>query len=150
MNKNSIVRLIRYNELDQLLKLYKHLNPNDPDLIQDQSLKILWDEIYNDPNIFYLVVEVNNEIVASCVLIIIKNLTRNAQPYGLIENVVTHSSYRNKGYGREVLLQAKAVAWEKKCYKIMLLTGSKKETTHKFYEQAGFIKGKKTGFLATP
>lgn len=39
------------------------------------------------------------------------------------------------------------IAKDNNCYKVMLLTSSKKEETLKFYEQAGFIRGKKIGFI---
>ncbi len=87
------------------------------------------------------------EIVASCTLAIIKNLTRNLRPYGLIENVITHPDYRRKGYGTEVLHKAVQIATEQNCYKVMLLTGSKSEDTLRFYKKAGFVQGVKTGFI---
>ncbi|UIO42337.1 GNAT family N-acetyltransferase, partial [Brevibacillus brevis] len=120
MEELAVVRQIQYDELNQLLSLYKHLNQDDPELIYDNNLKTHWDEIYNDPNMHYIVVEVNGKIVSSCVLVIIKNLTRNARSYGLIENVVTHLDYRRKGYGKLVLSKALEIAWNANCYKVML------------------------------
>ncbi len=37
-------------------------------------------------------------MVATCTLVVIPNLTRGGTPYALIENVVTHTDHRNKGY----------------------------------------------------
>jgi hypothetical protein len=39
-------------------------------------------------------------------------------------------------------------AWKAGCYKVMLQTGSKKESTHKFYSSCGFAGGEKFAFNA--
>jgi GNAT superfamily N-acetyltransferase len=149
MNNQAVIRHINRDELPHLLDLYKHLHKDDPKLSVDE-LESLWEQIYNDPNMHYLVADNESQLVASCVLVIIPNLTRNARPYGLIENVVTHHEYKRKGYGTKVLKKALEIAWEQNCYKVMLLTSSKEEGTIFFYENAGFKKGVKIGFIATP
>ena len=141
------IRKIRYEELPKLLSLYKQLHPDDPDVNENESLKELWDGIYNDPNLHYIVVEEDRELVASCNISIIKNLTRGLRPYGLIENVVTHKDYGKRGYGTKVLERAVEIAKEHNCYKVMLMTSSKSEETLRFYEKAGFVMGIKTGFV---
>lgn len=141
------VRFIKDDELEKLLALYHFLNPEDPVLIIDDELRRYWNSILSDPNLYYLVVEEDGMIVSSCALAIIKNLTRSARPYGLIENVVTHENYRNRGYGTAVLKKAIAVAAEHNCYKVMLMTSRKEESTLRFYEKAGFDRGEKTAFL---
>jgi len=122
--------------------LYKHLNPDDPDLKGTDYINKLWEEIFSDPNRYYIVVEEE-----SCILIIINNLTRSGRPFGLIENVVTNKEYRKKGYGTAILHKAVEIAKENNCYKVVLLTGRKEESVLRFYERAGFEKGIKTGFI---
>lgn len=143
----EVTRLIKYEELDELLHLYRQLHPDDPDVYENNELKDIWDSIYNNPNLYYIVVEVEGKIVSSCNMSITKNLTRNLRPYGLIENVVTDFNYRKKGHATKALNMAVNIAEDNNCYKVMLLTGSKKEETLKFYEQAGFFRGIKTGFI---
>jgi ribosomal protein S18 acetylase RimI-like enzyme len=142
-----VVRKIRYEELRDLLDLYRHFDNGDPVLPDSPELKELWGEIYSNPNWIYLVCEVDGKLVSTCTISLIKNLTRSARPYALIENVVTHREYRNKGYGKMVLKKAQDIARDYNCYKVMLMTGSKKEETLKFYESVGFRKGIKTGFV---
>jgi GNAT superfamily N-acetyltransferase len=139
-------RLIREDELKQLLSLYQYLNPDDPAL-DVEGIEKLWKEILSNPNYFYLIVEVDGVLVSTCNLTIVKNLTRKARPYGLIENVVTHPEHREKGYGTLVLRKAVEIARENNCYKVMLLTSQKDEPTLNFYEKAGFSRGEKTGFI---
>lgn len=148
LNMEATIRLIKKDELLGLLELYKHLNKEDPELENDDRLKIMWEQMYNNPDMHYVVADVNGKLVASCVLVVIQNLTRNARPYALIENVVTHSDHRRKGFGNAVLSKALEIAWQQNCYKVMLLTGSKEEGTLLFYEKAGFKKDIKTGFIA--
>lgn len=91
--------------------------------------------------------EVNGKIDSSCVCVIIPNLTRSVRPYAFIENVVTHGDYRNKGYATDCLNFAKKIAEENHCYKMMLLTGAKEESTLNFYRNAGYNDSDKTAFI---
>ena len=94
-----------------------------------------------------IVCEIDGKIVASCVCVIIPNLTRNVRPYAFVENVVTHGEYRKKGYATDCLNFAKKIAEENHCYKMMLLTGSKEESTLNFYRNAGYNSSDKTAFI---
>jgi GNAT superfamily N-acetyltransferase len=143
---NPIVQFIHHNDLAELLLLYRHLNPDDPE-IEPNQISELWNEIIKDEMMKIITVKLDDKIVASCVLTMIRNLTRNARPYGLIENVVTHSEYRRNGYGRMALTKAVDYAREKNGYKVMLMTGSKRVEVHKFYKSCGFQKDVKTGFI---
>lgn len=143
-----VIREIRKNELSKLLGLYTHLHRKDAPLPEKSELMSIWEEITTNPRLHYFVLVNEDEIVSSCTLSIIPNLTRGGRPYGLIENVVTHTEYRRRGFGTSILRHALEIAWKNKCYKVMLLTGSKDPVIHQFYEKTGFKKGIKTGFSA--
>lgn len=94
-----------------------------------------------------IVAEEDGRIVSSCVCVIIPNLTHNQRPYALIENVITDTNFRDKGFASKCLEFAKEIAVNENCYKIMLLTGSKIESTLDFYRKAGYNSEDKTAFI---
>ena len=141
-----MVREVTKNDLNELLELYLHLHE---DTIPEMSehLANTWDTIIEDENHHIIVNEIDGKIVSSCVCVIIPNLTRGIRPYAFVENVVTHSDYRGKGYASQCLNFAKEIALKSNCYKMMLLTGSKDEKTLNFYGNAGYNSSDKTAFI---
>ncbi|MGN0473073.1 MAG: GNAT family N-acetyltransferase [Lachnospiraceae bacterium] len=141
-----MVREANRNDLDEILQLYLYLHEtNIPE--DSEQLRNTWDCIMKDTNYHLIVCEVDGKIVASCVCVIIPNLTRNVRPYAFVENVVTHGDYRKKGYATDCLNYARQLAKEEHCYKMMLLTGSKEESTLRFYRNAGYNSSDKTAFI---
>lgn len=141
-----MIREARESDLQEVLQLYLFLHETSVPKDSEQ-LRKTWDNILNDENHHLIICEVDGKIVASCVCVIIPNLTRNVRPYAFVENVVTHREYRGKGYATACLKYAKQIAEEAHCYKIMLLTGSKKESTLNFYRNAGYNSSDKTAFI---
>ncbi len=140
-----MIREARPDELNEILELYLNLHedtiPEDSD-----NLRKTWAQIMDDPNHHLIVNEMDGKIVSSCVCVIIPNLTRGVRPYAFVENVVTHKDYRCRGLAGECLDYAKQIAIRENCYKMMLLTGSKKSSTLRFYEKAGYDCTTKTAF----
>ena len=137
---------IKDSELDALLELYLCLHEEGiPE--HDLHLEQTWEQITADPNHHIIVNEIDGKIVSSCVCVIIPNLTRGVRPYAFVENVVTHTEYRKRGYAGECLDYARKIASDNNCYKMMLLTGSKRPETLNFYKNAGYNSDDKTAFI---
>lgn len=141
-----MIREITEKDFEGLMELYTQLHDN-PIPEKTQDIKDLWNKILNDKDHHIIVAEEDGKIVSSCVCVIIPNLTHNQQPYAFIENVITNEKYRNKGLATACLEYAKKIAEANNCYKLMLLTGSKKESTLNFYRQAGYNSEDKTAFI---
>ena len=141
-----MVREVRKEDLNALLELYLFLHEDSIPEMNDH-LADVWNMIIEDRNHHLIVNEIGGKLVSSCVCVIIPNLTRNVRPYAFVENVVTHGDYRGKGYATECLDYAKKIAEKENCYKMMLLTGSKKPETLRFYENAGYNSSDKTAFI---
>jgi N-acetylglutamate synthase-like GNAT family acetyltransferase len=136
-------------DVNDLQELYlKHLINNSPlePQINEEWSKLI-EKFSNDEDYHLIVGVVDGKIVCSVTLIVIRNLTHNLRPYSVMENVVTHSDYRCKGYASSLIEYASNIAGIKNCYKIMLMTGSKRESTLNFYKQNGFSINDKTACL---
>ena len=144
--KIKMVREARKEDLPEILKLYLYLHEESiPE--QSDSLSNTWKQILEDANHHLIVNEVAGKIVSSCVCVIIPNLTRNVRPYAFVENVVTHIDFRGRGLASECLEYAKQIAKQLNCYKMMLLTGSRKKEILDFYKNAGYNSTDKTAFI---
>ena len=141
-----MIRELTENDFDGLMQLYTHLHDN-PVPQKSGEILALWQRILNDKDHHIIVAVENDRIVSSCVCVIIPNLTHGQQPYALIENVVTDPQYRGRGLATACLDYAREIAQNNGCYKMMLLTGSKLESTLKFYERAGYNRQDKTAFI---
>lgn len=143
------IRRAKSSDVADLQELYLRYLTNQPPAepqIEEDWVRLI-DEVSTNANYNILVGVEDGKVVSSVTLIVIPNLTHNLRPYALIENVVTHQDYRGKGYASALLQRASEMAADRGCYKVMLMTGSKKESTLNFYRQNGYNSDEKTAFI---
>ena len=144
------IREVSESELQALLSLYAHLHADDAPLPSAALVQAVWQELLRDGRHVRLGGYVQGQLIASCVVAVIPNLTRGCRPYALVENVVTHAGHRGQGHGKAVLQEALRRCWARGCYKAMLMTGRKDASTLQFYASAGFDGDDKRAFIARP
>lgn len=135
-----IIRKAESKDANELKSLYfEYLTHFPPKEEQNMDLwKQLLEKFEKDENMHLLVVEEEGKVVSSVQMAVIETLTHNVRPYAVIENVVTHADYRNRGFASALLEKASEIAREHRCYKVFLETGSNKESTLNFYRNNGF------------
>ena len=141
-----MIREITEKDCNSLMMLYMQLHDN-PMPEETADLQALWKRILHNKDHHIIVAEEDGKIVSSCVCVIIPNLTHNQQPYAFVENVITDEAYRKQGLATACLDYAREIALKENCYKLMLLTGSKLESTLDFYRKAGYNNEDKTAFI---
>lgn len=140
-----ILREAVSSDLPGILALYSYLGS---ELAEDPAKSsAVWKKIMDSEDCHTIVAESEGRILSTCTCTIISNLTHSARPYAFVENVVTHPDAREKGYATMCLNMASEIAKANNCYKIMLMTGSKKESTLNFYRKAGYNSDDKTAFI---
>ena len=145
----SAVRLAGAGDLAGLLALYRELRPDDPPLASAEARAALA-AILEDDALSLVVCEHDSNIVATCMLAVIRNLASGARPFGVLEHVVTLAAFRQQGFARILLRYALELAWSKGCYKVMLLSGAERTEAHRLYESLGFRGDVERGFVAKP
>lgn len=139
------IRTAEPGDLDKILALYQHFGMSDPAASTARAART-FEAIVASPYLHIFLLEQDGVACASCYLNVIENLTRQARPYGVIENVITHTDHRKQGLAKAVLKHALTAAWAAGCYKVMLLTGVPELVS--FYEKCGFDGTQKNALLA--
>ncbi len=136
-----IIRQAKPEDAQDLKTLYfEFLTQFPPKEEQDMNR---WAEVISrfekSEDKFLMVVEEDGKVVSSVQVAIVEGLTHNVRPFAVVENVVTHGEYQNRGFASALLERATEIAKESNCYKIFLETGSNKESTLNFYRKNGFV-----------
>ena len=137
-----MIRDLGVDDLDALLALYQHLNPGDAPPAPEVASAVI-----THPGLRHFGRFTAGQLVASCNLAAIPNLTRGGSRYGVIENVVTHEAHRGQGHGQAVIGHAVEQAWAAGCYKVVLTTSRQDPSVWAFYARCGFDAGDKRAFV---
>jgi GNAT superfamily N-acetyltransferase len=136
-----LLRLAGMSDLPAVLSLYAQLSPGDQ-LPDPAEAEATWKRILDSEMISVHAGLCDGVIVATCVLVVVPNLTRNQSPFALIENVVSDTHFRGRGFGKRVVQAAIDHAWAAGCYKVMLMTGRTNPAVLAFYQACGFTSDK--------
>jgi glucosamine-phosphate N-acetyltransferase len=134
-----------------LYMYFRQLNSNDYDsnyievlsqlsfidnksITQDQWNQFIY-QLNNNHQIYVLVDSNSNNIIASGTLLIENKIIHNISKVAHIEDIVTDSKFRGKGYGKIMIEYLIDKAKEHQVYKIILNCS---DENIKFYEKCGF------------
>ncbi|HZU76534.1 MAG TPA: GNAT family N-acetyltransferase [Dehalococcoidia bacterium] len=143
MTAAASVRDAQPADIPRLLELYLQLSeqsefPEDAPRPATEEHQAALARIAADPNARLLVLEVERRVAGTLALYILPNLSHGGRPFALVENVVVDATLRGAGYGRLLMERAEALAAAAGCYKVALLSNSKRAPAHAFYERIGF------------
>ena len=136
------IRDLGVGDVDALIQLYAHLNAGDAPPSSEAVRTV-----FAHPGLRHFGLFDGEQLIASCNLAVIPNLTRGGSSYGVIENVVTHADHRGQGHGQAVIRHAIDQAWGAGAYKVVLTTSRKDPAVWAFYERCGFDSGDKRAFV---
>jgi N-acetylglutamate synthase-like GNAT family acetyltransferase len=110
------------------------------------NIEKAWLEILADKRQFVLVAARERNVVGTCTLIIISNLTRGGRPIGFLENVAVEPGIRRTGVGTLLVSGAVSRAWDHGCYKVLVSSGARNSAAHEFFGRLGFRGDSKRAF----
>ena len=139
----ATVRVAVEDDIPRILELYRQLaiGTTQAELQHSPSLddyRQVFSEISALPGCELLVAEEQDEVIGTTMLFIVPNLSHNALPWAVVENVVVDSRYRLRGIGKLLMDYATARAKESGCYKIQLGSDKSRKEAHQFYRSLGF------------
>jgi predicted N-acetyltransferase YhbS len=131
------IRKATKQDISRILALYEELTEEKQNL-STYTIGRVFAEITSSPNMELLVAEKDGLVVGTLFLQIVPNLTHNARPWAILENIVVDGRYHRKGVGLILIESAFTRAKQAGCYKVQLLSNKKRNDAHQFYRSMGF------------
>jgi ribosomal protein S18 acetylase RimI-like enzyme len=138
LSDGLIVRQASPADLTQILSLLSQMHDEESAVPSTPELQETYEEILASRSRALLVVADNDELLGILDLIVVPNLSRGGRPWAAIENIVVDSAHRRRGIGGALLDEAIEIAQEVGCYKVQLVSHSRRDAAHSLYRHASF------------
>lgn len=139
---DATIRPATLADLPALTDLYHQLHPDEPPWPSEAAAAEVLAKVLAHPGTTIFVGTIDGRVVSTCVLMVTPNFSRCGRPFAMIENVVTDNERR------QIVQHAIECAREHGCYRVTLMTGSRREETLRFYDGTGIRRNAKTTFEA--
>lgn len=137
-----IIRAAIRSDLGAILRLLRELgdtNHAQGAYVRMSSAAVrAWTRMENDPDRTVLVAERRSQIIGTLDLLVVANLTHDAQPWAVVDNLVVDPEVRRRGIGRALMEDALDRSTRSGCYKVELLSHETRHEAHAFYRSLGF------------
>ncbi|SFM25584.1 Acetyltransferase (GNAT) family protein [Paenibacillus sp. 1_12] len=133
--KPITVRKVEITDIAELSELFIDFIAKESNLT---AMKKQIEVISNDPNYYVVVACEGSKVIGTSMGIICYDLVGDCNPFMLIENVVVLPQYQGQGVGRLLMQALEDFGQKKQCNYVILVSESKREPSHQFYEAIGY------------
>ncbi len=130
-------------DLIELASLQKELIEEEADIARMRQLLPV---ILNDNNYYLLGARKEGRLVGSLVGIICHDLFGKCIPFMIVENVIVAKEARQQGIGKRLMESIEAIAIEKGCRYIVLVSAMERKKAMDFYQGLGYDSNHYRGF----
>jgi GNAT superfamily N-acetyltransferase len=130
-----LIEAIGKEDLEELGLLYQDLTGEAADL-EKMAQTFQWMNV--DPDYILLGAKLDDQLAGSLMGIICYELLGPCRPFMVVENVIVGGRFRRQGIGKALMEAIEAVAREKGCYLIQLVSSGHRKEAHQFYESMGY------------
>lgn len=129
------------NDLPQLIELLNDLFTQDIEFVPNlKKQKMGLEAIINNPAIGEILVLKGDSNILGMVSLLYSISTALGGRVAILEDMIIHKDYRQKGFGRELLGEAICFSKERNCLRLILLTDFNNDVAINFYQHFGFKK----------
>jgi ribosomal protein S18 acetylase RimI-like enzyme len=133
--------IARLNDLPELVELLNDLFTQDIEFVPDlKKQQTGLEAIISNPEIGEILVLKGDDRILGMVSLLYSISTALGGKVAILEDMIIHKDYRQKGLGKELLGEAIRFSKERNCLRLTLLTDFNNDAAINFYRHLGFRK----------
>lgn len=134
------VRPALISDLPEVIRLMALMHEDEPAPLThvNADLTAIFVDISSDTRRRLIVGLVDETVAGTADMIMVNNLSRGGRPWATVENVVVDPAYRRRGLARKMMLHLMNEATNAGCYKVQLISHSRRIEAHRLYETLRF------------